>query len=218
MRQLAPGVLLFSILGMSAMAQDSVKDWKDVPLKDLGYEPVKPMKEKSGFVIGGKNPTELIRKLTHINGKSIKALEDFMRPGASSTKGFLGKDESLLEILAEDNDYVTGKLGMTHQDLARPLLILAAIVERDKKEITYHGKRFSLKLNLFRGVQVSPFNDDTSTNKEVELTNLDNKQSLRYSVLVPIMIERYGFYEGKGTPYRVPPQKIVDVLDFLKAK
>ena len=35
--------------------------------------------------------------------------------------------------------------------------------------------------------------------------------------LVPLMIERYGFYEGTGTPYRVDPQQILKVLDFLKS-
>jgi hypothetical protein len=30
------------------------------------------------------------------------------------------------------------------------------------------------------------------------------------------MIERYGFYEGKGTPYRVEPGKVLEVLDFIK--
>ena len=32
------------------------------------------------------------------------------------------------------------------------------------------------------------------------------------------MIERYGFYEGTGTPYRVAPRDIMAVLDFLKPK
>ena len=30
------------------------------------------------------------------------------------------------------------------------------------------------------------------------------------------MIERYGFYEGKGTPYRVDPAKVLEVFDFVK--
>jgi hypothetical protein len=29
------------------------------------------------------------------------------------------------------------------------------------------------------------------------------------------MVERYGFYEGKGTRFRVDPRAIVEVLDFL---
>jgi hypothetical protein len=37
-----------------------------------------------------------------------------------------------------------------------------------------------------------------------------------YSLLVPEMIVRYGFYEGKGTPYRVDPRDVLEVFDFLK--
>jgi hypothetical protein len=37
-----------------------------------------------------------------------------------------------------------------------------------------------------------------------------------FSLLVPEMVERYGFYEGKGTLYRVDLRAAVDVLDFLK--
>src|SRR5262249_35493691 len=38
------------------------------------------------------------------------------------------------------------------------------------------------------------------------------------ALLVPYMIERYGFYEGKGTSYRVEPRQVVEVFDFLKTK
>ena len=48
--------------------------------------------------------------------------------------------------------------------------------------------------------------------------NLDNGKKIAYSLLVPHMIERYGFYEGKGTPYRVEPRTVFQVLDFLKQK
>jgi hypothetical protein len=32
------------------------------------------------------------------------------------------------------------------------------------------------------------------------------------------MIERYGLYEGKGTPYRVEPRRVLEVFDFVKRK
>jgi hypothetical protein len=32
------------------------------------------------------------------------------------------------------------------------------------------------------------------------------------------MIERYGFYEGKGTPYRVEPADVLEVFPYLKEK
>lgn len=213
--------ILLGIVGLCTFiqAQDADKDWKDVPAKELGYEPFKPTKDpKTGFVVGGKNETGLIRKLTALNGRSIAALEKDMRPGESSTKGFLGKDENLLDILAMDNDFVLDKLGLTHQELSRHLLLLAAIAEKGNKEIVYHGQGFKLKFVAFRGVVLSPFEDGTKTNKEVEITNVKTGKTVKYSVLVPVMMERYGFYEGKGTPYRVDPRQIVETLDFLAAK
>jgi len=64
----------------------------------------------------------------------------------------------------------------------------------------------------YKGFQYSPFDDKTKTNIDFTITNLDNKKMLKFSGLVPIMIERYGFYEGHGTPYRVEPAEIIDLL------
>ena len=83
---------------------------------------MKPTKDaKTGFVVGGKNSTALILGLKEIAGLPIAKLEKSMRPGALSEKGFLGKDERLLDVLAEDNRFVVEKSGLTHQELARHL-------------------------------------------------------------------------------------------------
>jgi hypothetical protein len=107
------------------------KDYTDAKPNDFGLEWVEAKKDaKSGFVVGGKNDTALIKKLTEINGIKIEDLEKVMRPGKSSTAGFLGPEEKLLEVMAADNDYVLGELGLTHQEIARPLLLLGAIAAR----------------------------------------------------------------------------------------
>lgn len=212
-------LLTMFVLCPSAAPSGDAKDWKDANPKDLGIAFVKPLKdEKTGFIVGGKNDTALIKKLTHLNGKTIEELEKVMRPGVSSGKGFLGKDESLLAILADDNDFVIGKLGLTHQELARHLLILAALAESKGKTVLYHGRKLHLQSISFRGVMPSPFADGTKTNTEVTITNEASGKKLIYSTLVPMMMERYGFYEGHGTPYRVDPRRIVEVLDFVAEK
>ena len=81
-----------------------------------------------------------------------------------------------------------------------------------------HGRRFKVKSAGFRGFVHSPFGDNTKTNSEATVSNLDNGKELKYSLLIPHMIERYGFYEGKGTTYRLEPGKILEILDFLKKK
>jgi hypothetical protein len=230
MKLIASAVAVGCGFVFAAMLDAGEPDFTKTPLKDLGVELVKSAKdEKTGLLVGGKNDTALIRNLTEISGRTIAALEKDMRPGAKSEVGsrlgFLGKDEKLLDILAEDNDYVLGKLGLTHQELAKHLHIVGAIAEKhakpaDKEGFTfqYHGRRYNVKFAVFRGIQHSPFYDDTKTNSEADVTNLTTGAKLKYSRLVPHMIERYGFYEGKGTPYRVDPRDIVMAFDFLVAK
>jgi hypothetical protein len=224
------------LLAASATAHaDDPKDYRDVPPAELGIELVKEKKDpKTGFVIGGKNPTKLIRGLTELNGRSIADLEKDMRPGApgetGSRAGFLGKDESLLAVLAADNTYVVDELGLSHQALARPLRVVALVglkkwdqAIRARKQppadpITYHGRRFAVTVHVSKGFQVSPFQDGTKTNVEADIVNVATGKKLSYSLLVPDMIERYGFYEGKGTSYRVDPKQVIEVFDFLKSR
>src|SRR5262249_15628761 len=130
---------------------------------------------------GGKNATALVRGLTAINGRTIAALEKDMRPGAKSevgsVKGFLGPDERLLDVLADDNRYVVEELGLTHQELARHLHVLAGIGAKfGNEEFLYHGRRFKVTgLDVATaGYQLSPFHDGTKANQEATVHNRDN--------------------------------------------
>lgn len=202
-----------------ALAASAPTDYTGAKPEDYKLAWVEPKKDaKTGFVVGGKNPTAVLEKLATINGVAVADLEKAMRPGKDSTAGFLGKDEKLLDVLAADNDYVVGELGLTHQDIARPLRLLAAIGEREEGEFTYRGARLKVKRYYTRGYQDSPFKDGTKASSEAAIVNLDTGKEVRYSLLVPDMIERYGFYEGKGTSYRVDPRKVIEVLPFLKPK
>jgi lipoprotein NlpI len=184
--------------------------------RDFTATPVEPKKDAAtGFIVGGKNETALIRKLAAINGRAIAELEEDMRPGAASEAGFLGRDEALLEVLAKDNDFVLGR-GRTHQELASHLHVLGGIGgKHGSAAFRYHGRRFKVEMMRWRGYQDSPFRDGAKTNADAKVTNLETDKKLQFSLLVPHMIERYGFYEGQGTRYRVEPAQILAVLDFL---
>jgi hypothetical protein len=218
-----PILALLAVLtaGTLACRAEDPPDYTRVSPESLGIKLVAPKKDpRTGFVVGGKNPTSRIRKLKEIAGRSIAALEKDMRPGAMSRAGFLGKDERLLDVMARDNVYVVEKRKLTHQELARHLHALCALAvkhaHREPKEILYHARRFKVKATCYKGSQDSPFKDGTETSCDATVENLGNGKKLSYSLLVPYLIERYGFYEGKGTSYRVDPQKALEVLDFLE--
>ncbi len=225
---LASALLSPGPVALPACAADNLPDLAD--FLDLGkyyVHPVKPHKDSgTDFVVGGRNDTALLGTLTQINGRTIAELEVDMRPGATSDvgseAGFLGPDERLLHVLAADNRYVVDELGLTHQELAKHLHAMGTIAywQSDQNpqagEFIYHGRRFKVSLVITTGTQLSPFRDGTESGSNVVVENLDNGQRLRYALLVPHMIERYGFYEGKATPYRVDPRQVVEVFDFLK--
>ena len=231
---LAAGAVLALALSPPSAAQPP-KAGKDDKQPDLApsvpgmkyyVKPVEPKKDPAtGFVVGGKNDTALIRRLTHINGRTVAELEKDMRPGAKSDvgseDGFLGPDEKLLDVLAADNKYVVDELGLTHQELAKHLHAMGTIgfwQSREGAVFTYRGRRFKVTMLLTAGSQKSPFHDGTASGANARVENLDTGKKLAYALLVPDMIERYGFYEGKGTPYRVDPKQVVEVFDFLKPK
>src|SRR5436190_17835608 len=114
-----PAVLaLLMALPPPAPGQGPVEDYTRADPQQLGVKPVPEAKDpRTGFVVGGKNPTALIKGLKEINGRTVAELEADMRPGAKtevgSDKGFLGADEKLLDVLAADNAYVVDELGLT---------------------------------------------------------------------------------------------------------
>ncbi|QQG40549.1 MAG: hypothetical protein HYV37_03200 [Candidatus Levyibacteriota bacterium] len=207
----------------------NVKLKRELTPEELGITPLPETEQPDGFRIGGANSTDTIRRLTTINGQSIEELERRMRPalsmdrhsnlrptGGISMAGFLGPQERLLDVMAADNDYVQSQ-GLTHQDLANQLRYAEELYFKlGVLEFTYHGRRYGVSIKQWRGIQDSPFNDGTTTNSDIQITNLDTDTSLSASLLLPDMIERYGFYEGKGASYRLAPEQIIEVFDFLK--
>jgi len=217
--------LLYGALTAPGQENAPPKDFTGIKLQDYGIEPVTPKKDpKTSFLVGGKNATDLIKGLREINGLTIRTLEAEMRPGAASTKGFLGKDEKLLDVLAADNRYVVEDNGLTHQELARHLHAMGAVWLCQTKNNTagkpflYHGRTYQVTGHASRGVQMSPFADDTRSGSNVTVTNVASGKEVAYGLLVPFMVERYGFYEGHGTPYRLEPRRVLEVFDFLRPK
>jgi hypothetical protein len=197
------------------LVEGSQKLLRNVTPQELDIKPFAVIKEASGFQIGGRNETRLIRGLKEIASQSISSLEARMRPMHDSMAGFLGQNESLVEVMAGDNDFVLSR-GLTHQDLASVLLYAREHYFKGfGEEFSLGGHRYKVDMIGYRGIQFSPFEDETGAAHDMTITNVDTGASLSCSTLLPDMIQRYGFYEGHGTSYRLEPAEILEVFDFL---
>jgi hypothetical protein len=121
---------------------------------------------------GLHGPEELARTVT-ITGRSLAEITDLGRPGGLSDAGFMAADEDVLSVLEGDNRLVTA-LGLTHPQMARPLLHVWNMIEADVeagrwnfpehrwdriRQIIYNDRRVDLEAHDTKGGQESIFDD-----------------------------------------------------------
>ena len=111
---------------------------------------------------------------------------------------------------------------LTHQALSAPLRALVDVCHNNKNlsfkfNFMLRGCNFELSYIRTRGTQESPFEDELFGQDKFVITNLNNQKTISFGDLVPLLIERYGFYEG-NTEWRVEPSTILEVFDCLYHK
>jgi len=114
----------------------------------------------------GQHSEAELEKTRSITGRSIEEISELGRPGRLSTSGFMAQDEDILSVIQGDNRLVT-RLGLTHTELARPLLHVCNLIrvmhretgQRHTNTVFYGGRRLTLEVEFSRGGQKSIFND-----------------------------------------------------------
>ena len=233
MQSLIALLCFFSLVGQAAPlgGKDYTEYGKKWTLRSVWPDP--KTEPGSGFHLGGANTDETLQKLKSINGISIEELEKRMRPDGYSKFGFLGKGEHLIPVLRKDNTYVVEKKKSSHRAIALALAMMADIGQKEAGQFadkavhfTYRGQRYEYLVRINGGYQNNPFSktkefsgaDDEATTSGsgiITLRNLTTSHELAWSTMMPFLIQRYGFYEGEGTTFRVAPEKVFEIMPFL---
>lgn len=145
----------------------------------------------------------------------LDRVQERMRPGEITLRGFLGSDErKLADIIAHDAEAVAA-LGLDHARIADAFTRLQAegtdIAER---EIEVDG-RYKVHVRDDRGVLPSPWGDGRFGKGEVEMTDPVSGLTFHWNELTLHMIRAYGFYGGRGSDYRIDPAKAARALDLI---
>ncbi len=159
----------------------------------------------------------------------IAFVEEQMRPFIGlSRAGFLGRDESLLDILRADAETLR-RYGITHEEIAELLSQVAAYSRNtDHYQVKVGDERFDVDLNMYLGSQECPFFKHSDDGKyfhphpmdwdidirhragcDYKVRNVRTGQSLEFGGLLIHLIRVHKFFEGKGTSYRLPPEDVI---------
>lgn len=136
-----------------------------------------------------------------------------MRPGCITLKGLLGEDRrNLVDILTDDDGEVK-RLGTSHEAIATRMQELRdAGVQGLGESLTVEG-RYEVRVDSVRGKLPCPFEDGVVQKTFVQVRNIELDRTITYTDLHIHMIREHGFYEGKGSAFRLPPHDLVAILD-----
>lgn len=146
-----------------------------------------------------------------------KHLEEILKLSNLSAGGFMGDDNrSISEIIESDTARVQ-KLGYSLEQIGQRMRQIT------NKGIAALGASVDFDDNLevivdeAKGIIVCPWPHPGRHNKRV--TTVENKNSgevVRWSDLNIHLITEHGFFEGKGSAFRVEPEKLVKIIFNLK--
>lgn len=152
------------------------------------------------------SPRDGLRRST--GNPLIEKVETNLRRG-----NFLRGDErSLVRILEEDLGTVT-RLGLDLEAFTARMVFLYQEGRNGLGAKVCPNDRFEVTVREDRGILPCPWDDHFAAPKAIiECKNLRNNKRLTFSALGLHLIQVHGFFQGRGSPFRIEPQ---DLRDFF---
>jgi hypothetical protein len=144
----------------------------------------------------------------------LRKIQEKMAPGVITRDGFLGQDRrNLVDILVQDDGLVR-RLGFSHQALAQRMIELRDAGLPGLGDYIDVAPHFEVRVDSVRGKLPCPFGDPgifPKTNTTVR--NMKTGREITYTDLHIHLIGSHGFYEGEGSPFRLEPAALAEVLE-----
>lgn len=143
----------------------------------------------------------------------LERLEAILRSSRLSARGFLGEDtRSLWEIIDRDTAELT-RLGKTQEEVAVRMQEITDTAKRglgDWVKITDNLRAWASDV---RGVIACPWPHPFRTHKTVTTAERpDTGKQIRWSDLSIHLIGEHGFFQGKGSAFRLDPRELVEII------
>lgn len=143
----------------------------------------------------------------------LEVVQGRMRAGLITRDGFLGTDRrSLAEILDGDHNAVN-KLGLTHRQIADRMAYLTEAGSKGLGTTVTVDEDYEVRVDAVRGLMPCPWEHKGLYPKvNVFLRDLRTGTELVWTALQVHMIGEHGFYEGRGSAFRIEPAQAKEAL------
>ncbi len=144
----------------------------------------------------------------------IQKVERRMAPGIITRDGLLGDDQRQLEEIIEDDGNQINRLGLTHRRIARRMEYFTKKGRKGLGTPVTVEDIYAVKVDEWRGLVPCPWEDGHAARKGyVEVTNEELGETITWTPLNIHMIREHGFYQGRGSTYRIEPEDVKRILN-----
>lgn len=142
-----------------------------------------------------------------------KKLEDMLKSSKFSASGFMGKDRrNLWEIIDADATEVASS-GKTMDEVAARMQQITDAGAEGLGEWVAFSDSLRVMVDDNRGIVPCPWPHHVRCLKRITtLCNSKTGTCVRWSELNIHLIKAHGFFEGKGSPFRIEPAQLIRTI------
>jgi hypothetical protein len=146
-----------------------------------------------------------------------ETLSTLLGPSRFSKDGFLGTDSRVPEEIIKADEETLARIGIDRKKIAAALRSAYVSAERAMGNPVVLSDGVSAVHHESRGRIPSPFAQDGTFQKgEAAISGKSGEILFRITPLSINLIEKHGFFQGKGSPYRIEPEDAARILGLKK--
>lgn len=136
-----------------------------------------------------------------------------MKPGVISSVGFLGDDTRNLVQIIEEDERIMNQLGLDFEKVAAWMKKMMNMAVKGLGEAVLIDNKWEATIYEARGFIPCPFKDGIFRKRLVHVRNTVNNAQIDFSELSIHLFEKHHFLQGKGSPFRIEPHVLKQVLE-----
>lgn len=147
---------------------------------------------------------------------AMQKVYENMKPGVLSLHGFLGNDNRDIELIIDHDAAELESIGMTATDIADGLDKIRDKALEGLGDFISLSDDFSVRADSIRGKLPCPFGHKGLFRKTViSLRGSGIDGDILFTDLGIHLIREHGFFQGKGSLFRLEPEEIAEILKKL---
>jgi hypothetical protein len=145
----------------------------------------------------------------------MQKVQERMAPGVITRDGFLGDDRRPLADMLLADETAVKEIGLEHPTIAARMVELRDAGMAGLGEFVDVAPHFEVRVDSVRGRLPCPFGDPGIFPKtNVTVRNTRTGREITYTDLHIHLVWAHGFYEGRGSPFRLEPGELAEVLEI----